>query len=129
MASQYVAKLHLQSMRSKREMTTLAEILDEIVQGNPEAAADILCQRMKAIITAGETGTWEKAEQMELIPPEGMSLATNQDRAGAARGVHLQRRYEAPTQSQGTSRGRGIGRGGKGRGGGEAPSAAVKREE
>ena len=53
----------------------LALILAKLQAQRPEEAADVIAQRTKAIVMAKATGgTWDKAAQVELLPPEQGSI-------------------------------------------------------
>ena len=56
------------SRRDRREMDTTALALDMLAQGKTAEAGDILVQRLKAVETANRSGSWEVAQQLELIP-------------------------------------------------------------
>ena len=59
-----------ESLRTKREMHTLAVILDHLALGRYSEAADTAGQRMKALELAARTGSWKTAQQVELAPQD-----------------------------------------------------------
>ena len=65
-----------------RELLTLAQILDSIMGGNLDLAADTLIQRFKSIELSMTTG-WEAAQHLELIPDSVTTMATEAERRGA----------------------------------------------
>ena len=58
------------SLRTKREMHTLAVILDHLAVGKYREAADTAGQRMKALDLAARTGSRMTASQVELVPQD-----------------------------------------------------------
>ena len=55
-------------VRLLREMRTIAGAVDEIARGKPEAAGDILSQRLKALELQLVDNSWQRAQFLELIP-------------------------------------------------------------
>eukprot|EP00971_Amphidinium_carterae_P071048 1404709-Amphidinium_carterae.1 len=53
-----------------RELRTLAESIDLLIQGNTLAALDMLVQRLKASMVAVKEDSWSSARFMELLPAE-----------------------------------------------------------
>ena len=84
------------SIRNIREMHTLAVVLDHLALGRTRAAADVCAQRLKALEMAVTTGTWEKAQYIELVEPEGATLVDKEEEFIATREVELQRRLHGP---------------------------------
>ena len=68
------------SLRNSRELRTIAESLDLIIKGRPVQAADILIQRFKAVEHSHNTGTWQGAKYLELIPPSKITVLGEQER-------------------------------------------------
>ena len=67
----------LTEVRDVREVQTIAAALDHINARDLSSAMDILCQRILSIQSAKKKGgSWEKAEQVELLPGSGHSLAS-----------------------------------------------------
>ena len=64
---------HTLPRRMERELRTVAEVLDCILNGRIPEAGDILMQRFRALETAATDGTWELAKHMELIPDTRVS--------------------------------------------------------
>ena len=67
------------NVRNKRELQTLTLALDLIVGNQPSAAADVLCQRLKALEVAHLEQKWDTAELLELIHPEQGLLADREE--------------------------------------------------
>ena len=59
-----------ESLRTKREMHTLAVIMDHLALGRYREAADTAGQRTKALELASRTGSWKTAAQVELVPQD-----------------------------------------------------------
>ena len=78
-------------LRTSREMRTVAEAVDALVEGNVLRAGDLLIQRFKALETSVIDGTWLRARHHELIPEEGVGLASAAERQATSR-LELQRR-------------------------------------
>eukprot|EP00959_Pyramimonas_sp_CCMP1952_P196181 4101617-Pyramimonas_sp.AAC.1 len=66
-------------MRNQREMHTMAVILDHLALGRVNQAADVCAQRLKALEMASETGTWQKAQHLELVEAEGPGLTEKEE--------------------------------------------------
>ena len=59
------------NQRTQREMRVCAEVLDMLAQGRGSAAADVICQRLKALEQSVLDGnSWRKAKFLELIAEE-----------------------------------------------------------
>eukprot|EP00973_Karenia_brevis_P058396 8132496-Karenia_brevis.AAC.1 len=56
------------SLRTKRELVTLAESIDPLVIGKEAQTEDLLVQRSKAVEAAHQDGNWNRAKHLELIP-------------------------------------------------------------
>ena len=68
------------SLRTKREMHTLAVILDHLAVGRYREAADTAGPRMKALELAARTGNRKLAAQVELVPQDtALTLLGNQE--------------------------------------------------
>ena len=61
-------------LRSTRELKTLGAILDHLAAGAPSKAADVVCQRIKAVERATHESHWGAAQFLELLPPENSLL-------------------------------------------------------
>ena len=77
-------------LRTSREMRTLAETIDALMEGDALRAGDLLIQRFKALETSVVDGTWSRARHHELIPEEGVALASAAERQAISR-LELQR--------------------------------------
>jgi hypothetical protein len=71
-------------MRSLRELRTLAEVLDMLIEGQVLQAADTLCQRFKAVELASSEGSWAVAQHLELIPPHRSGAVADFEKEAAA---------------------------------------------
>ena len=61
-------------VRTKRELKTLAKVLDSLAKGDPAGAADVVAQRVKALERASHESHWGTAQYLELLPPENTTL-------------------------------------------------------
>jgi hypothetical protein len=77
-------------LRTSREMRTLAEALDTLLEGNLPRLGDILIQRFKALESSVVDGGWALARHQELIPSADAGLASVAERSLAAR-LEMQR--------------------------------------
>ena len=77
-------------IRTAREMRTLAEAIDSLLEGDNMRTADILIQRFKAVETSVSDGSWSLARHLELIPEEGVGLTSPAERDLIAK-LELQR--------------------------------------
>ena len=59
--------------RNERELRTLSEAIDLLVNGEVDKAGDMLMQRLRAVEASIEDGTWEVARHLELIPASRVS--------------------------------------------------------
>ena len=82
-----LAPLHKDKMglRQMRELRTITACLDEIARGNPQKGGDILSQRLKALELQMADGGWSRAQYLELISPEGATLAERSEQAMASK--------------------------------------------
>ena len=80
------------SIRNIREMHTLAVVLDHLALGRTRAAADVCAQRLKALEMAALTGSWERAQYIELVEQEGATLVDKEEEFIATKEVELHRR-------------------------------------
>ena len=76
--------------RTSREMRTIAEAVDALVEGDVLRAGDLI-QRFKALETSVIDGTWWRTRHHELIQEEGVGLASAAERQAISR-LELQRR-------------------------------------
>ena len=72
------------TLRNSRELRTLAEAIDYLVQGKVVEAGDLLAQRFKAVELAATEGSWKIAQHMELIPATQVSASSYAEREKAA---------------------------------------------
>ena len=99
-------------LRNAREMRTIAESLDAILEGNIARAGDVLVQRLKAIEVAVSDGSWAVAQHHELIAPVDVSLVTSAERSQTNRlEVQRSRLHEAVQRGGGGQNAKGQGRG------------------
>ena len=77
-------------LRTSREMRTLAEAVDTLLEGNLPRLGDILIQRFKALESSVVDGSWTLARHQELIPSADAGLAPVAERSLAAR-LEMQR--------------------------------------
>ena len=68
-----------------RELRTLAEGLDHLLEGRIAQAGDLLMQRFTAVEMSVTQKSWEQAKHLELIPDHLCGLATRSLREAAAR--------------------------------------------
>ena len=80
-------------LRNVRELVTLAEAIDLLMEGQFAAVGDVLMQRMKAVESSVTDG-WQLASHQELIPPAKASLSTNLERSFVARQALQSRKLE-----------------------------------
>ena len=79
-------------IRNHREMLTLSTALDHIAKGRRLQAADVLGQRLKAVEAAIVDGSWDRAQFLELVDPEGPLLAGRGEQHMSQREYDFQRR-------------------------------------
>ena len=80
-------------MRNVRELLTLSEAIDLLMEGQFAAVGDVLMQRMKAVESSVTDG-WQLASHQELIPPAKATLSTNLERSYVARQALQARKLE-----------------------------------
>ena len=90
---------HVIGVRNTRELVTLAEAIDLLMEERLASLGDLLMQRMKAV-EASLTEGWGVANFQELIPPPRSTLTTDQERAFAARHAIQQRRLQDTTRKK-----------------------------
>ena len=65
-------------IRDRREIESIALVMDHINSGSLTQAMDVLSQRIQAIQSAkAKGGSWEKASKMELLMPSGVQSAAS----------------------------------------------------
>ena len=84
-----------------REMRSLGEAIDSLLNGDLERAGDILAQRFKALEVSTAPGGWNMGRHYEIIPPESVGLTSESERALAVRReLDRLRLVEAEAKSQ-----------------------------
>ena len=82
----------------ERELRTLAEALDLLLQGDLSKVGDVLMQRFRAVELAAQDGRWDLAQHLELIPQAGVSSVPMQMREDLLRQQALHQRVAAPAR-------------------------------
>ena len=85
------------SLRTQREMRTLAKGLDLLARGETSQRADLLGQRIKALERAAVEGHWMSAQFLELLPPDTSTLLERDEEVYLAKEFLLEqkvRRYD-----------------------------------
>eukprot|EP00438_Fugacium_kawagutii_P018628 Skav224574 [mRNA] locus=scaffold246:87657:89250:- [translate_table: standard] len=126
-------------VRLLREIRTLTAALDELARGENARAGDIISQRLKALELQLTDGGWQRAQFLELIPPEGPQLAERSEQAMAAReqaaeakmrqylpGVGRSTWYPEGETSKGKGKGKQKGKKGSGQKGQNPPQESPK---
>ena len=72
-------------VRNAREMRTVCECIDALLDGRLAHLGDLLMQRLKALQTAHAEGNWDTARFLELIPPGEVVLPSEEERRSAMR--------------------------------------------
>ena len=67
------------SARNKRELLTLATILDALLSGSLGRVGDVAMGRLQAIESAHRDGRWEMARHLEAIPLEEVGASNLRD--------------------------------------------------
>ena len=73
------------SLRNSRELLTIAQALDALVEGDLERVGDLLSSRFKALETATQEGNWNLARHYELIGDSKVTTASKEEREAAMR--------------------------------------------
>ena len=69
---------NLSEVRDQREVATLAHCMDLVAKRDLEELMDVMSQRVLAIQQAkAKGGSWEKAQRIELLAPEGAGAASS----------------------------------------------------
>ena len=76
-------------VQTYRELRTLAEAVDLLVQGKTAHACDLIVQRLKAVQVATTDGSWAAAKWLELIPPRDEPTAIRSEEEGLIRSIQL----------------------------------------
>jgi hypothetical protein len=70
---------------TQREMETLAELIDALVTGDLDRCGDIAMQRYKALEMSLADGSWEIAQELEVVDRAEPCLATEEERFRGSR--------------------------------------------
>ena len=81
------------SLRTARELRTVAECLDALFSGKLGRLGDILTQRVKALEVAHGGGNWGLAQELEVIPAQSSCLVSERERREAVRSHRLSQRF------------------------------------
>ena len=73
------------SLRTSRELRTLAEALDYLLLNLPKKACDVLMQRYKALEQSVADQNWTAASMLEIIPQSDLGVASQAELRAAAR--------------------------------------------
>jgi len=98
-------------VRNRREMRTLAEALDRMLEGDYLGAGDILMARFAAVEMASTELNWAVPSHLELIPSTTSGAATEEARHAASKEELLRQKLLATFAGTQGGRGRGTGRG------------------
>jgi hypothetical protein len=82
--------------RNLREMQTICTVLDHLALGRVGEAGDVLAQRLKALEVANSDGHWRRAEHLELVTPETVSLVNRSELKLAQREEEAERKVSQP---------------------------------
>ena len=88
----------MMGIRNGREAKTLCRALDLLAKKETGAAADLLCQRLKALEKSLVGNDWSRAQYLELLSPEGMTLVDRDEE------LMVQRENELQVKIQGKGR-------------------------
>ena len=72
-------------MRNRRELRTLAEALDLLLDGDPLKAADVLMARFSSVELASADSSWAVSQHLELVPGSMGGVASEAARHRAQR--------------------------------------------
>ena len=101
-------------MCTLREMKTLARSLDLLALGQIGGAADLLCQRIKALERSAVEGHWQSAQFLELLPPESSTLLERDEEIFLAKEYLTDQKikgYDKPFRGKGWESTKGAGKG------------------
>ena len=106
------------NLRTQRELRTLMVSLDLLAKNCPARAADVICQRVKALERASSEGSWSSAQFLELIPAENASLLERDEEVFISKEALLEQKLKKKDTQGGWKGGapRGDRKGEKGRG-------------
>jgi hypothetical protein len=83
--------------RSLREMQTICTVLDHLALGRVGEAGDVLAQRMKALELSSSDGHWKRAEHLELVAPDSVSLVNRSELKLVQREVESEMKVSQPS--------------------------------
>ena len=92
------------SFKVEREMKTLVEAIDALLEGSLDRVGDVLMGRYKALEDAATTGSWEVAQEYEAVAQRDDGLVSDAERQ---RAVALQLRRVRLQAALRTVRGQG----------------------
>ena len=103
------------SLRSIRELRTLAMAIDHLAKKQPAHAADVLSQRLKAVERATQEGHWTSAQHLELITPEQGGLLERDEQIYVKNETLLDQKLRSYDRTPWRSQGKGERKGEKGK--------------
>ena len=115
--------------RTQRELRTLMVAIDLLARLNPAPAADVLCQRVKALERASMDAVWAGAQFLELIPSENVSLLDRDEQVYRNKEMLLEQKLHRRDQGSPWKGGgaRGDQKGLKGRGKGAKSQKTIQK--
>ena len=93
-------------LRSTREMRTWGKVIDYLLDGRFGELGDVAIQRLKALETAHNEGSWDLAKHHELIPPSLASITGDEEKHVAARTELQELKLKEAMEKARASRGR-----------------------
>ncbi|CAK0814125.1 unnamed protein product, partial [Prorocentrum cordatum] len=87
-------------VRNLREMNAICVALDHLALGRTKRCADLLTQRFKAVEMAATEGHWDRAQYLELLESDTVSLRTKDEECMVTKEQELAQRvrgHEKPT--------------------------------
>ena len=97
-------------VRNRRELRTLAEAIDRMLEGDYLGAGDILMARFAAVEMASSEQSWAVPSHLELIPSASSGVATEAARHAASKEELLRQKLLATFSGNQGGRGGGLGR-------------------
>ena len=91
-------------LRNRRELRTLAEALDHMLEGTYLQAADILMARFTSVELASQEQSWAVSQHLELIPNASSGAASESAKWAAAKGELTQAKLRRTLAGGGSSR-------------------------
>ena len=92
-------------LRNRRELRTLAETLDLLLEGDPLRAADVLMARFASVELAATDQTWAISQHLELIPGAAGGAASEAAKHAASREELLRQKLLASLSGRQAGRG------------------------